>query len=107
MGWTSRISAAIARKTDAQRRFATGALWGSTVDDGLDWGSHNSLSVFLVLALFRKDPASKLRKAWKAKLTEAMHAHRNGDIRSYAFLTAEAEQLKSELDALTASDKPD
>ena len=48
---------------------------------------------------FKKDPAAKLQAAYKKKLTEAMHAQRNGDIRSFSALTHEASLIKAELDA--------
>ena len=51
---------------------------------------------------FKKDPAKKLQTAYQTKLTEAMHAQRNGDIRSYSSLTQEASLIKEELDALQA-----
>ncbi|MEJ6704570.1 MAG: DUF6435 family protein [Pseudomonadales bacterium] len=59
-----------------------------------------------MFGLFKSDPAKKLLKQYKAKLEKAMHAQRNGDIRSYSFLTEEAEALKEQLDALNASSTP-
>ncbi|MDG1206764.1 MAG: DUF6435 family protein [Pseudomonadales bacterium] len=57
-----------------------------------------------MFGLFKSDPSKKLLKQYKAKLEKAMHAQRNGDIRSYSFLTEEAEALKVQLDELkTAS----
>ena len=50
----------------------------------------------------KKDPAAKLQAAYKKKLTEAMHAQRNGDIRSFSALTHEASLIKAELDASQA-----
>ncbi|WP_156413628.1 DUF6435 family protein [Lacimicrobium alkaliphilum] len=47
--------------------------------------------------LFRRDPTKKLRKQYDAKLEQAMLAQRRGDIRGYAQLTSEAEQLWQEL----------
>lgn len=47
---------------------------------------------------FKKDPKVKLEQAYKNKLTEAMHRQRNGDIRGYSALTAEAEAIKEQLD---------
>lgn len=51
---------------------------------------------------FKRDPAAKLQAAYKRKLTEAMHAQRNGDIRSFSALTHEASLIKAELDASQA-----
>jgi len=48
----------------------------------------------------KTSPDKKIRKQYLAKLEEAMHAQRNGKIREYSFLTAEAEALKVRLDAL-------
>ena len=48
----------------------------------------------------KKDPRAKLQKAYEAKLTEAMTRQRNGDIRGYSALTAEAEAIKSQMDDL-------
>ena len=50
----------------------------------------------------KKDPRAKLQKAYEAKLTEAMIRQRNGDIRGYSALTAEAEAIKSQMDQLEA-----
>ena len=50
----------------------------------------------------KSDPAKKLRKQYHAKLEQAMHAQRNGNIREYSFLTAEAEALREELEKVTS-----
>ena len=52
-----------------------------------------------MFSLFKKDPKAKLQKAYEAKLTEAMNRQRNGAIRGYSTLTAEAEAIKAEIDA--------
>lgn len=41
----------------------------------------------------KSDPVKKLRKAYDLKLEQAMHAQRNGDMRLYADLTAESEEI--------------
>jgi hypothetical protein len=46
-----------------------------------------------MFSLFKKDPIKKLNKSYEAKLEQAMHAQRNGDIKSYAMITAEAEKI--------------
>ena len=38
-----------------------------------------------------KDPLINLNKQYRQKLEQAMHSQRNGDIRTYSALTAEAE----------------
>ncbi|ALU42139.1 DUF6435 family protein [Pseudoalteromonas rubra] len=48
----------------------------------------------------KRDPVKKLRKAYDAKLEQAMHAQRNGDIRGYAMLTSEAESLWQQIEQL-------
>jgi hypothetical protein len=52
--------------------------------------------------LFKSSPDKKIRKQYIAKLEEAMHAQRNGKIREYSFLTAEAEALREQLELLQA-----
>jgi histidinol phosphatase-like enzyme len=54
--------------------------------------------ISLIRSWFQKDPTDKLQKAYKRKLTEAMWKQRDGDIRGYAELTAEAEAIKEQLD---------
>lgn len=51
-----------------------------------------------MLSLFKSDPSKKLKKEYKAKLEKALLAQRNGNIRSYSELTAEAEKLAQEID---------
>lgn len=46
---------------------------------------------------FKSDPKEKLNKAYLLKLEEAMHAQRNGNIRLYSELTAEAERLHQQI----------
>jgi hypothetical protein len=45
----------------------------------------------------KKDPTKKLNKLYDRKLEEAMLAQRNGNIRGYAMLTAEAEKIKEQI----------
>jgi len=53
-----------------------------------------------MFSIFKKDPLKKLNKDYSAKLEQAMHAHRNGDIKSYSMLTHEAEQILKEIEVL-------
>jgi hypothetical protein len=46
-----------------------------------------------MLGLFKRNPRKKMRKEYDALLEKAMHAQRNGDIRTYSMLTADAEAL--------------
>ncbi|MFB0980265.1 MAG: DUF6435 family protein [Alteromonadaceae bacterium] len=56
-----------------------------------------------MFSLFKKNPLKKLNKAYDAKLEQAMHAQRNGDIKSFAMLTEEAEKINKEILALENS----
>ncbi len=46
-----------------------------------------------MFSIFKRDPKKKMRKEYDALLEKAMHAQRNGDIRTYSMLTADAEAL--------------
>jgi hypothetical protein len=52
---------------------------------------------------FKKDPTKKLVKLYDRKLEEAMLAQRNGDIKSYSMITAEAEKIKEQILAIDSS----
>ena len=41
-----------------------------------------------------------MRKEYDALLEKAMHAQRNGDIRTYSMLTADAEALRQKIEQL-------
>lgn len=58
-----------------------------------------------MFSLFKKDPIKKLNKLYEEKLEQAMHAQRNGDIKSYAMITAEAEKINDEIKVLNKNDK--
>ncbi|NGO90118.1 DUF6435 family protein [Vreelandella stevensii] len=53
-----------------------------------------------MFGLFKRDPKKKLQQDYERKLTEAMQASRNGDMRANATLTAEAEALLQEINRL-------
>ncbi|MDX1635999.1 MAG: DUF6435 family protein [Marinobacter sp.] len=53
-----------------------------------------------MLGFLKGDPKKKLQKEYEKKLSEAMHAQRNGDIRTYSTLTEEAEAIYAKLQAL-------
>ncbi|MDC0602196.1 DUF6435 family protein [Aliiglaciecola sp.] len=53
-----------------------------------------------MFGLFNSDPTKKLRKQYDKKLTDAMHAQRRGDIKSYSMLTAEAEKIWAEIESM-------
>ncbi|MGJ8693482.1 MAG: DUF6435 family protein [Thalassotalea sp.] len=58
-----------------------------------------------MFSFFKSDPSKKLNKLYEIKLEQAMQAQRNGDIKSYAQLTVEAEQINSKILALQAKKK--
>ncbi|WP_373567792.1 DUF6435 family protein [Colwellia sp. M166] len=58
-----------------------------------------------IFSLFKKDPITKLNKRYQAKLEQAMNAQRNGDIRSYAMIMAEAENIQIKILELESSKK--
>jgi len=53
-----------------------------------------------MFSFFNKNPIKKLTKQYEAKLEQAMYAQRNGDIRAYSMLTAEAEKINDEMIAI-------
>jgi hypothetical protein len=55
-----------------------------------------------MFSLFKTDPTKKLRKQYHATLEKAMLAQRKGDIKSYSFITAEAQEILKEIEALEA-----
>lgn len=53
-----------------------------------------------MFTIFKADPIKKLNKAYQAKLEQAMHAQRNGDIKSYSRITTEAEAIAAQIEHL-------
>ena len=53
-----------------------------------------------MFGLFSKSPLKRLERDHAALLTRAFNAQRNGDIRQYSLLTAEAEALREKIDNL-------
>ena len=53
-----------------------------------------------MFSLFKSDPVKKLNKARAKKLEQAMHAQRNGDMRSFASITSEADLLWQQIQKL-------
>lgn len=47
-----------------------------------------------MFSFFKSDPAKKLKKQHSLLLEKAMHAQRNGDIRTYSALTFEADKIE-------------
>lgn len=55
-----------------------------------------------MLGFLKGDPEKKLKKAYESKLAEALHAQRNGDLRTHGTLMQEAEALYAQLVELQA-----
>ena len=55
-----------------------------------------------MFGFFKKSPLKKLEAEHKKLLTKGFHAQRNGDVRAYSLLTAEAEAIREKIDALEA-----
>ena len=51
-----------------------------------------------MFGLFKSSPVKKWQKEHEILLTKAFNAQRNGDIRLYSTLTAEAEALRAKID---------
>lgn len=49
---------------------------------------------------FQRDPLPRLQAEYEALLLRARDLQRSGDIKGYAYLTAEAEELAERIDAL-------
>ena len=56
-----------------------------------------------MLRLFNSSPLRKWQNQHKALATRAFKAQRNGNIRLYSSLTAEAEALREKIDTLKAN----
>lgn len=48
----------------------------------------------------KPDPVKKMKKEYFAMLEKAMHAQRNGDIKTYSLLNADAEALWDKIEQL-------
>lgn len=56
-----------------------------------------------MFGIFKADPVKKLEKQRAIKLEQAMLAQRNGDIKTYSELTAEAEAIYDEIKTIENS----
>lgn len=54
-----------------------------------------------MFGLFNRNPKKKMRKEYDALLEKAMHAQRNGDIRTQSMLTADAEALWEKIEKIS------
>lgn len=55
-----------------------------------------------MFSIFKSDPIKKLSKLHDAKLEQAMHAQRNGDIKTYSQLNFEADQIHQQIEEIEA-----
>lgn len=55
-----------------------------------------------MFSIFKADPTKKLNKLLSIKLEQAMIAQRNGDIRTYSMLSAEAEKIDKQISEIEA-----
>lgn len=53
-----------------------------------------------MFGFLKSDPKKKLQSKYEKLLEEGMHAQRNGDIKTYSMLTAEAEKVLNEIQML-------
>lgn len=53
-----------------------------------------------MLGFLKGDPKKKLQKEYEAKLQKALHAQRNGDLRTHGTLMEEAEKIYAEIQKL-------
>lgn len=58
-----------------------------------------------MFGIFKTNPVKNLKKQHALKLEQAMLAQRNGDIRLYSQLTAEAEDIFKKIKTLESDDK--
>ncbi len=56
-----------------------------------------------MFSFLKSNPVKKLKKQHAILLERAMHAQRNGDIRTYSTLTAEAEDVLQQIQAVEDS----
>jgi hypothetical protein len=54
-----------------------------------------------MLGFLKGDPKKKLQKEYEAKLQKALHAQRNGDLRTHGTLMEEAEKIYAEIAKLS------
>lgn len=55
--------------------------------------------------LFKRDPSAKLEQKIKTIMTKALQAQRNGDLKLYAKLVSEAEELTSKVESMRKAEE--
>lgn len=58
-----------------------------------------------MFSIFKSNPKKKLNKTYDIKLKEAMLAQRNGNIKAYSMITAEAEEIYNMIRLLESQEK--
>lgn len=53
-----------------------------------------------MFGFLKSNPEKKLQDKYQKLLEQAMQFQRNGDIKSYSMITAEAEKVREEIEAL-------
>ncbi|NDV92489.1 Lacal_2735 family protein [Alteromonas sp. 345S023] len=53
-----------------------------------------------MFSLFKSNPSKKLRRQYDKLLERALHAQRNGDIKTYSMLTAESDALLKQIETI-------
>lgn len=53
-----------------------------------------------MFGLFKKDPVAVLKKEYEALMKKGMEMQRSGDIKGYAAITAQAEEVLKKIEAL-------
>ena len=61
--------------------------------------------VTYMFSFFKRDPVRKLNKLHDEKLEQAMFAQRNGNIKAYAMITEEAENIALQIKALESQNE--
>lgn len=56
-----------------------------------------------MFSFLKSDPSKKLQKKYEDLLQKGMQFQRNGDIKSYSMITAEAEKVREEIERLKTS----
>ena len=58
-----------------------------------------------MFGFLKSDPEKKLQKQYQELLEKGMQFQRNGDIKSYSMVTAEAEKIREQIETLKAKTK--
>ena len=56
-----------------------------------------------MFGLFKKDPIKKLEKEYKEIMERAMHVQRSGDLKAYAVVIGESEEILKKIEELRSN----